>query len=295
MIALSTLLGLTLATGLACLMDFFLRGRRRTLTDRLAPHYGHPPAAGALPWRRTRRRRRSTPLERDPEQHAELTARLHAAGLSTDPVAYRNADLLTACLAGAGALALILFTSLTRTVPPIGAVTLVAGAVLLALLLRRRRLDALIRSRRDRLSLQFPAFAELLALAVAAGDALGPALVRCSRGLRGELAEELDITVGQLRSGRVLPAALQELAERAADPALGRCVDAIVAAGERGTPVAGVLRDQAADAREALRRSLMETAGKKEVGMLVPVVFGVLPLSVIFAVFPAAALLNLGV
>jgi tight adherence protein C len=37
----------------------------------------------------------------------------------------------------------------------------------------------------------------------------------------------------------------------------------------------------------------MESAGRKEIGMMVPLVFGVLPLTVIFAAFPALAALQL--
>jgi tight adherence protein C len=42
------------------------------------------------------------------------------------------------------------------------------------------------------------------------------------------------------------------------------------------------------------KRSLMESAGRKEIGMMIPLVFGVLPLTVLFAVYPGLALLNLG-
>jgi tight adherence protein C len=38
----------------------------------------------------------------------------------------------------------------------------------------------------------------------------------------------------------------------------------------------------------------MEAAGRKEIGMMVPLVFGVLPLTVIFAVYPGIAALQLG-
>jgi len=46
--------------------------------------------------------------------------------------------------------------------------------------------------------------------------------------------------------------------------------------------------------RDTAKRDLMESAGKKEIGMMVPLVFGVLPLTVIFAVFPGLAAISLG-
>jgi tight adherence protein C len=55
---------------------------------------------------------------------------------------------------------------------------------------------------------------------------------------------------------------------------------------ERGTPLADVLHSQAADVREASRRALLETGARKEVAMMVPVVFLVLPVTVLFSLYP---------
>ena len=55
---------------------------------------------------------------------------------------------------------------------------------------------------------------------------------------------------------------------------------------ERGTPLADVLRAQAVDVREAGAAQLLEAGGRKEIAMIVPVVFLVLPVTVVFALFP---------
>ena len=47
-----------------------------------------------------------------------------------------------------------------------------------------------------------------------------------------------------------------------------------------------MLRAQAQDVREEGRRLIMEAGGKKEIAMMVPVVFGVLPVTILFAMFP---------
>ena len=67
-----------------------------------------------------------------------------------------------------------------------------------------------------------------------------------------------------------------------------------VAAIDRGAPLAQVLQAQAADAREDAKRVLIEKAGRKEIYMLLPLVFLILPLSVLIAVFPGIVLLRLG-
>jgi tight adherence protein C len=66
-----------------------------------------------------------------------------------------------------------------------------------------------------------------------------------------------------------------------------RFTDGLVVAMERGTPLSEVLRAQAADARSQQRQYLIELAGKKDVAMLIPVVFLVLPTVIVIALFPA--------
>ncbi|MGY1709295.1 type II secretion system F family protein [Geodermatophilus sp. SYSU D00758] len=73
------------------------------------------------------------------------------------------------------------------------------------------------------------------------------------------------------------------MAERTSLEPLARFVDGLLVALERGTPLAEVLRAQAADAREAGKRLLLEAGGRKEIAMMVPVVFLVLPVTVLFA------------
>ena len=100
------------------------------------------------------------------------------------------------------------------------------------------------------------------------------------------MAAELGRVLDDTRVGLALVPALQQMASRNELNEMGRFVDALVVAVERGTPLADVLSAQAADAREAGRRALIEAGGRKEIGMMVPVVFLVLPLSVLFVLFP---------
>jgi tight adherence protein C len=133
---------------------------------------------------------------------------------------------------------------------------------------------------------EFPTVAELLALAVTAGEGPVGALERICRIGTGELAAELGTALADARSGAPLVTALDGVARRTSLPPLARFVDGIAIAVERGTPLADVLRAQAVDVREAGRRRLLEAGGRKEIAMLVPVVFLVLPISIVFALFP---------
>ena len=142
-------------------------------------------------------------------------------------------------------------------------------------------------SRREaRMLTEFPTVAELLALAVGAGEGAVGALDRVCRLSHGELAGELRRCLADARAGANLPTALEGLADRTGLPSLRRFVDGVVIAVQRGTPLAEVLRAQAQDVREEGRRALMEAGGRKEIAMMVPVVFLILPVTVLFAVFP---------
>ena len=143
-----------------------------------------------------------------------------------------------------------------------------------------------VREREQRMTAEFPTVAELLALAVSAGESPVGALERVTRLSGGELAGELGRALADARGGAPLVAALDAVAARTTLPALARFVDGIAVAVERGTPLAEVLRAQAVDVRESGKRDLMDASGKKEIAMMVPVVFLILPVTVLFLLFP---------
>jgi tight adherence protein C len=87
--------------------------------------------------------------------------------------------------------------------------------------------------------------------------------------------------------------AFERMAATTGVPMVARFATGITVSIERGTPLADVLHAQAGDVREAGRRALIETAARKEVFMMAPVVFLVLPVTVLFAFFPGALGLRL--
>jgi tight adherence protein C len=141
--------------------------------------------------------------------------------------------------------------------------------------------------RRERAMLaEFPVIADLLALAVLAGEAPIDAMQRVCRLTRGELTRDLQGALNEARAGKPMTRALSELADRTTLEPFSRFVQGLVVAIERGTPLAEVLRAQAADVREYSKRSLLEAGGKKELQMMAPVVFMILPVTVLFALYP---------
>jgi len=187
----------------------------------------------------------------------------------------------------AGALGLALLALATgRGVTPLAVLALAVTAVIGGVLARDRWLSRQVVRREERMLEEFPTVAELLALAVTAGEGPVGALERVHRLSVGELGKELGRALSEARAGAGLVQALEGISRRTSLAPLGRFVDGVAIAVERGTPLADVLRAQAVDVREAGKRQMLETAGKKEIGMMVPVVFLVLPITVLFALFP---------
>ena len=160
-------------------------------------------------------------------------------------------------------------------------------------LARDTRLTSQVTSRERKVMAEFPVVAELLALAVAAGEGPVTALDRVVRRSRGELSRDLGVVLAAVRTGEPVAQAFDELASSSGLPLVARFAQGVAVAVERGTPLAEVLHAQAADVREAARRELIEVAARKEILMMVPVVFLVLPVTVLIAFWPGVIGLHL--
>ncbi|HET7475603.1 MAG TPA: type II secretion system F family protein [Dermatophilaceae bacterium] len=224
---------------------------------------------------------------------ASVRRRQQRAGQRPDVDGFRAEQVVWGVLGGLAGMVLAVMLWLRRggsAVLP--AVLVVALAVACGIVARDQLLSYTANRREQRMLEEFPTVAELLALAVGAGEGAIGALERVCRLSVGELSSELGTCLADARAGASLPAALQGLADRTGLASLSRFVDGIVIAVERGTPLADVLRAQAQDVREAGRRAVMEAGGRKEIAMMVPVVFLVLPVTVLFAAYPGLSFLR---
>jgi tight adherence protein C len=299
-------LGLALGVGLVLVWIGMPRHRRATLDDRLLPYLRDAPqpsrllatrhlggSGGALhvltgPLVAAVARRIESALGGS----VSVARRLLRAGQAPDVDRFRAEQVVWGVVGLAGGLALaslVWFGQGGSVLRPLLIVVCSAGAGVVA---RDQWLTHEAQVREQRILSEFPTIAELLALAVGAGEGAVGALERVCRLSQGELSAELRQCLADARAGAPLPIALQGLGDRTGLVSLARFVDGMVVAVERGTPLAEVLRAQAQDVRENGRRAVMDAGGKKEIAMMVPVVFLVLPITVLFAVFPGFAFLR---
>lgn len=301
-------LGLLCGLGLLAMYAGLPMHRRPTLGDRVLPYLrdaplpsrllADQPRGASVPWlvaldpALTGLGRR---LARLLGGAASVRRRLVRAGRSSDVGRFRAEQVIWAAMGALGGIGVGTAAWVGHGTSAIVVALMVGLGAVGGALARDHALTRQVVRRERRMLAEFPTVAELLALAVAAGEGAVGALERVCRVSHGELVVELTRCLADARAGASLPDALQGLASRTGLPSLARFVDGMVVAVQRGTPLADVLRAQAQDARDAGRRAVMEAGGRKEIAMMVPVVFLVLPVTVIFAIFPGFALLQFSI
>lgn len=281
-------LGSLLALGIFVLLSN--RKRTQRFDIRVLPYV----QATGFDWTPTRRRRavgQSTKLAatllNSLVTDASVQRRLEQANAIEDLEGFRLDQLRWATFTCAAAVSFgILKMFGGEPIAPLAWLLLCGAAAVAGALLRDYRLSQQAQARIEAMSNELPAFAELLAFTVAAGLAPASALNRIADRVGGEFAIELRRCCDEVAAGRPFTESLEAMAVRTGCEPVERFVDGIIVAIERGTPIADVLRAQAMDARAASHRNLMESAGRREVFALIPVVFLILPAVVIIAVFP---------
>ncbi len=232
-------------------------------------------------------------IERWGATAVDVRGRLDRAGSALSVEQYRAQQVIAGLVALGVALTVSIGLVAWRGSHPVVVLVMVLAAVVAGIAVRDAALSAAIRRRQAALAAQLPTVAELLALSVAAGEGARGALERVARTVSGALADEMRRTLAEVRAGEPLARALQRLADRTGTPAVRRFADGVATAIELGTPLAEILRAQARDARESGRQELMEQGGRREIAMLVPVVFLILPITIVFALYPGLVAIDL--
>lgn len=135
--------------------------------------------------------------------------------------------------------------------------------------------------------LEFPMIVELFAILLSASVSPATALSRISERASGEFAGVLRDAVKDIQHGANFGQALDMLSERVASPIVRRFCDSLMIAVERGSPLLEVVGRQVEEVRQAQRTSMLEASSKAEIGLMIPVVFLILPISVLFALWPS--------
>ena len=138
-----------------------------------------------------------------------------------------------------------------------------------------------------------PEILDLMAVSLAAGDGIYGAISRVAPRANGVLADSLQETLASLELGGELEVELNRLAKRLPQSQIIEFTSKLSIALRRGTPLSLMLTSLAESARAEHRNHLLKQVGRNETRMLIPLVFLILPITVIFAVFPSLQLFTI--
>jgi len=140
---------------------------------------------------------------------------------------------------------------------------------------------------------ELPEILEMLVVALTAGDGIFAALARVTPRASGVLPTEFQRLFIALELGGDMESELEDLAKRLPQRQVVEFAAKLSVALRRGSPLARMLREQAESARADLRNELLRDVGRNETRMLIPLVFLILPVTVLFAVYPSLQLISL--
>ncbi|MEF3405296.1 type II secretion system F family protein [Agromyces sp. CCNWLW203] len=225
-----------------------------------------------------------------------IARRLRQSGSTASVERFRGEQLAWGAGAFAIASALAILAPSFGALPVIVRIAMPFLAAALGVVVRDWVLQRAARRRLARISAELPTVLEFLTLSLTAGEGMLDAIRRVARlgNGAGVLPTEFAATVASVGSGVPLGQALARLRDDLDHPALSRALDQVLGALERGAPLSSVLRAQAGDARDEAKRTIIEQAGRKEVAMLVPLIFLILPVTIAFALFPGYLVLQAG-
>jgi tight adherence protein C len=139
---------------------------------------------------------------------------------------------------------------------------------------------------------QIPDFLDLFSVALSSGESVYSALSRVVPRMTGSVANEFENLLTALNLGSDFEAELIQMNTRNASNPLGEVANRLLQANRRGTPLAQMLISQAAFVRSDLQNQLLKLSGRNETRMLIPLVFLILPVTILFAIFPSLEMLG---
>ena len=167
-----------------------------------------------------------------------------------------------------------------------------AAGVEIVVLGLERNLSKRCITRLQKIESEFPSLIEMLTLAAGAGESPISSLKRISLRAHGHLANEISKVVSSVEKGTPFSVALDEMSHRIGSTSVRRFVDSMIISLSRGTSLVETLSHNVQESRNQERVRLLTAAGKAEINMMIPVVFLILPISILFALFPSITALN---
>ena len=128
---------------------------------------------------------------------------------------------------------------------------------------------------------------QMLAIMISAGESSIAALRYISERSSGRLATLIKASLENYNYNGNLFSTLEFVSSATNSAQVRRLLNAIRISSERGSPMLDTLQNQVRSLNKEIKVNLLNKAGKSEIALLVPVVFLILPTSILFAVWPS--------
>lgn len=128
---------------------------------------------------------------------------------------------------------------------------------------------------------------QLLTILISSGMSPARSISVLSNSANSVSSRALKRVVQDVESGYSLIEALDRLKTAYPSTSLRRFVTTLILGIERGSALTPILTAQVRDSRTAHKNEIMRRAGKAEIGLMIPVVFLILPISILFALWPS--------
>ncbi len=140
--------------------------------------------------------------------------------------------------------------------------------------------------------MEIPDFSALLWFAVSAGESLDVSLKIAVSRSSGYVSSQFGKVIRNVEHGALLQVELQNLAVEAKSEQVRELATKLAVALNNGSALSDLLSDFVQSTTAELRTQLLAKAGKNETKMMIPMVFVILPVTVMFALYPSLALIQ---
>lgn len=172
---------------------------------------------------------------------------------------------------------LTLFLGLVKGFDPRKTFFLILIEVLLGFLLPNLFLTKKIQDRKKEILKTLPDVIDFLTVSVEAGLGFDGALAKVVDKMPGQIANEFNRVLQEMKMGKPKKEALKEMSNRVGLPDLTTFVGSIIQAEQLGVSIGNVLRIQSEQMRQKRRQRAQEKAMKAPIKMLLPMVFFIFP------------------
>ena len=135
---------------------------------------------------------------------------------------------------------------------------------------------------------------QLASIMISAGESPVSSLKYIAERSEGVIPELIRGEFNKLETGGSLLRTLDFIAITSSSKQVKRLGNSIQVAIDRGSPILQVIQNQVNSIKREIHTQLLRKSGKSEIALLIPVVFLIMPVSILFAIWPSLYSLNHG-